>query len=228
MSRDATSFHVGPSSLRWNGQWLEIHVDEWSVPIPKPVRGVIRVHPDRLFPFVTALDDHQLHHWGPLAPSARVEVSLDAPAVSWKGHAYLDSNQGESLIVNEFTEWDWSRANLSDGSVAVLYDIREKSGIERLLALRFHPNGEVSEFEAPQRQALPKALWRVARSIRSDDAVPAKVVQTLEDTPFYVRSVLESGLLGEKVISMHETLNIPRLDTTSTRLMLPWKMPRVR
>ena len=228
MSRDATSFHVGPSSLRWNGQWLEIHVDEWSVPIPKPVRGVIRVHPDRLFPFVTALDDHQLHHWGPLAPSARVEVSLDAPAVSWKGHAYLDSNQGESLIVNEFTEWDWSRANLSDGSVAVLYDIREKSGIERLLALRFHPNGEVSEFEAPQRQALPKALWRVARSIRSDDAVPAKVVQTLEDTPFYVRSVLESGLLGEKVISMHETLNIPRLDTTSTRLMLPWRMPRLR
>jgi len=40
--------------------------------------------------------------------------------------------------------------------------------------------------------------------------------------------VLESGLLGEKVVSMHETLNIPRLDTASTRLMLPWKMPRVR
>jgi carotenoid 1,2-hydratase len=53
------------------------------------------------------------------------------------------------------------------------------------------------------------------------------VVQTLEDTPFYVRSVLESGLLGEPVISMHETLNVGRLDTTSTRLMLPWKMPRL-
>ena len=52
------------------------------------------------------------------------------------------------------------------------------------------------------------------------------VLQTLEDTPFYVRSVLQSNLLGEQVISMHETLNIPRLDSPSTRLMLPWKMPR--
>jgi carotenoid 1,2-hydratase len=53
-------------------------------------------------------------------------------------------------------------------------------------------------------------------------------MQTLEDTPFYVRSVLESGLCGEQVISMHETLNVPRLNTAMTRLMLPWKMPRLK
>jgi carotenoid 1,2-hydratase len=45
---------------------------------------------------------------------------------------------------------------------------------------------------------------------------PAVVTQTLEDTPFYVRSVLSSSLLGESVASVHETLNVPRLVSTST------------
>jgi carotenoid 1,2-hydratase len=43
-----------------------------------------------------------------------------------------------------------------------------------------------------------------------------------------VRSVLESGLLGERVVSMHETLNVPRFASTAVRLMLPWRMPRTR
>jgi len=228
MSRDSRHFQVGPSSLHWDGNCLEVRFDEWSVPIPKAVRGKIRVYPDQLFHFIAPLDDHARHHWGPIAPSARVEVQLDAPSVSWKGHAYLDSNEGTEFIINRFTEWDWSRANMSDGSVTVLYDIRQQSGVERLLALRFKKDRSVESFDAPPRQALPKALWRVGRSIRTEPQMPARVLQTLEDTPFYVRSVLESGLLGEKVISMHETLNIPRLDTTSTRLMLPWRMPRLK
>jgi carotenoid 1,2-hydratase len=228
MERDSRHFRVGPSQLRWTGSHLEIDLHEWSAPIPRAVHGTIKVFPDKLFHFVTALDDGALHHWGPIAPSARVEVTLERPRLSWKGHAYLDSNEGVEPTIDRFTEWDWSRARLSDGSVAVLYDIRQKSGAERLLALKFNRDQSVESFPAPPRQALPKALWRVGRSVRTDPGRPARVLQTLEDTPFYVRSVLESGLLGEKIVSMHETLNIPRLDTASTRLMLPWKMPRVR
>ena len=63
---------------------------------------------------------------------------------------------------------------------------------------------------------------------RTDAQHPASVTQTLEDTPFYVRSVLTSGLLGESVVSVHETLNVPRLVSTAVQLMLPWRMPRVR
>ena len=228
MERDSRHFRVGPSQLRWTGSHVEIDLNEWSAPIPKAVRGTIKVFPDRLFHYVTALDDGALHHWGPIAPSARVEVTLERPQLVWKGHAYLDSNEGVEPTIDRFTEWDWSRANLSDGSVAVLYDIRQKSGAERLLALKFNRDQSVEEFPAPPRQVLPTAMWRVGRSIRTEPGTPARVLQTLEDTPFYVRSVLESGLLGEKVVSMHETLNIPRLDSASTRLMLPWKMPRVR
>jgi len=228
VEREALRFQVGPSHLRWDGQALEIELNEWSVPVPQRVTGKIRVFPDRLFNFVTPLDQNARHHWGPIAPSARVEVTLSRPDLSWKGHGYLDSNEGSEPISSPFAEWDWSRAQLPDGSVAVIYDIREKSGAERLLALRFKPSGDVESFEAPVRRALPMALWRVGRSIRSETEAPVRVIQTLEDTPFYIRSVLEARLLGESVIAMHETLNVRRLDAASTRLMLPWRMPRVR
>ena len=56
---------------------------------------------------------------------------------------------------------------------------------------------------------------------------PARVRQTLEDTPFYTRSMLDSQLFGQRVASVHETLSVPRLVARSTRLMLPWRMPRV-
>lgn len=227
MSRGTDYFQVGPSDLRWDGQCLEITLKERSVPLGQKIAGKIRVFPDQLFHFITPLDQQARHHWGPIAPSARVEVHLEAPKLTWQGHAYLDSNEGEEPIVGGFTEWDWSRANMRDGSVSVLYDIREKSGVERVLALKFNPDRSVTEFEAPPRQTLPKAFWRVGRSICSDAGEPPRVLQTLEDTPFYIRSVVESTISGERVVSMHETLNVPRLDSTSTRLMLPFKMPRV-
>jgi carotenoid 1,2-hydratase len=116
---------------------------------------------------------------------------------------------------------------LNGGSTAVIYDVRQPNS-DRLLALKFSPNADsVENFEAPEKKALPKTLWRMDRSIRSDEGEEPKVIQTLEDTPFYVRSVLESSLLGEKVTSLHETLSVPKLSSMSTQLMLPWRMPRV-
>ena len=64
--------------------------------------------------------------------------------------------------------------------------------------------------------------------MRSEAGEPAVVKETLEDTPFYVRSVLQSQLLGQRVTSVHETLNVPRVVSGAVRLMLPWRMPRVR
>jgi carotenoid 1,2-hydratase len=51
-------------------------------------------------------------------------------------------------------------------------------------------------------------------------------METLEDTPFYVRSQTVSRLLGEDVVSIHETLDVPRVVSLPVRLMLPWRMPR--
>jgi carotenoid 1,2-hydratase len=227
VQRSADRFVIGPSDLLWDGNALQITVRERAVPFGQRVAGRIRVLPDRLFDFGTALDDAGRHRWGPISPAARVEVEMTAPALRWQGHAYLDSNEGDEPVARAFTEWDWSRSSLADGSTAVLYDVRQRTGPDRLLALRFTPQGRVEPFAPPPRQALPRTAWRIARHMRGDVARPAQLVQTLEDTPFYVRSVLASGLLGEPVVALHETLNVPRFASTAVQLMLPWRMPRV-
>ena len=122
-------------------------------------------------------------------------------------------------------EWDWSRALMADGSSAVIYDIQGKTSNEdRLLALRFMTDGSVQPFVAPPRVNLPTTLWRMARRMRSDGSVQVK--ETLEDTPFYQRALLQSRLLGESVQSFHETLSVPRLVSPWVQAMLPWRMPR--
>ncbi len=226
VERTATRFSVGPSSLRWDGQSLVFDLHEVGVPLPQRVDGTVRVWPRALSRFNAPLDDAGRHRWGPIAPCSRVEVKLDRPGLAWSGDGYLDSNEGDEPIDRPFTEWDWSRGLLADGSTAVIYDVRQKQGGDRVITQRFHPSGDSEAFDPPPRQTLPRSAWRIDRTMRSDLGGPAQVVQTLEDTPFYVRSVLQSSLFGERVTSVHETLNVPRLVSLPVRMMLPWRMPR--
>ena len=228
VERSARGFRVGPSSLRWDGRSLVIDLDEVGMPIPQRVRGRVRLWPQGLSNFVAPLDDGGRHRWGPIAPCARVEVELEQPGARWAGHAYLDSNEGDEPISRPFHEWDWSRASLRDGSTAVIYDVRQKQGADRVIARRFRADGRSEDFRAPPRQQLPHTKWRIPRAMRSEPGDPARVVQTLEDTPFYSRSLLSSQLLGERVTSVHESLSVPRVVSRTVQLMLPWRMPRVR
>ena len=228
VARERHEFVVGPSRLRWDGASLLIDIDEIGMPLPQRVRGRVRVWPRGLANFVAPLDEAGRHRWGPIAPAARIEVDLDKPGARWAGEAYLDSNEGDEPIDRPFVLWDWSRAPLPDGGTAVLYDVRMKQGADRVIAQRFSADGRCEPFDAPDRQRLPSSLvWRIPRHMRSDAGISARVRQTLEDTPFYTRSLLESGLFGQPVRSVHETLSIPRLVAGTTRLMLPFRMPRV-
>jgi carotenoid 1,2-hydratase len=225
--RSAAQFDVGPSRLHWDGRSLLIHVDEVGVPLPQRVRGTVRVTPQGATSrFVAPLDVDGRHRWGPIAPCARVEVDLDAPRLRWQGHAYLDSNEGDEPIERPFSSWDWSRSVLADGSTAVIYDVRDRAGPGRVIARRFAPDGSDTAFEPPPRQALPRTGWRIDRVMRNEAGAPAQVTQTLEDTPFYARSMLESNLFGERVVSVHESLSVPRLAALPVKLMLPFRMPR--
>jgi carotenoid 1,2-hydratase len=204
---------------------LVIDINEVGVPWPHRVRGQVRVHPTQLFNFSTPIDAKGLHRWGPLAPSARVEVVMDSPAQRWQGQGYLDSNEGDEPIDRCCREWDWSRSPMKDGSTAVLYDIQgQPDQGDKLLALRFTPQGEVLPFESPKRQTLPSTLWRLDRRMRSDGMV--NVAEQLEDTPFYQRALLHSELLGEQVQSFHESITMSRLVSPVVQAMLPWRMPR--
>jgi carotenoid 1,2-hydratase len=231
--RERTQFNIGPSRMQWLNDHLEIDIDEVAMPLPRRVRGSIRVYPQALCTYNAALDDKGRHRWGPIAPCARIEVAMDSPAASWKGQAYLDSNEGDEPVSGPFKVWDWSRAAMADGSTAVIYDVQLENGHNRLLAERFKPNGEVESFEPSARQPLPTTLWQVGRSMRSEvrekgalPYKPASVKETLEDTPFYARSLVNATLLGERVTAVHETLQPQRLKAWPMSYMLPFRMPR--
>jgi carotenoid 1,2-hydratase len=227
VERDAENLRVGPSHLAWRGDHLEIDLDEISVPIPQRVRGTVRVYPEALCSYSNALDDAGKHRWGPIAPCARIEVDLAQPGQRWQGHAYLDSNEGDEPVTVPFKTWDWSRARMADGSTAVIYDVTQSSGARTLLAERFKPDGAWQSFEAaPKRQALAPTLWRIDRGIRADAGTVSQVIETLEDTPFYARSLLLTQLLGERVTAVHETLQPQRLKSRTVQMMLPFRMPR--
>ncbi|MFN9032084.1 MAG: carotenoid 1,2-hydratase [Betaproteobacteria bacterium] len=226
MRRSSREFTIGPSGLSWDDDALTIRIDERGMPLPHAVRGIVRVHPSALCTYSTALDDGGRHRWGPLAAVSEVEVEFTQPQMRWRGHAYFDSNEGDEPVDRAFIEWDWARAPLKDGRTAVVYDVRQASGIDRVLALRFAPDGSVSSFQAPPRRPLPRTLWCMNPSMRSDENARLARRQVLEDTPFYARALLEAQLAGEPVLAMQETLDVRRLRMPLVQALLPWRMPR--
>ena len=231
LERGTDHYALGPSALRWGGDGLTITLDEVANPLPRRVRGTIRVHPQGLSRYVAALDDDGLHRWGPIAPCARVEVALESPALRWSGSGYLDSNEGDEPITGPFTTWDWLRAPLPDGSTAVVYDVRQAGGrADRLIGARFATDGSAQAIPLPPRHSLPRTGWGIARAARTqaDDARSRapQVLRTLEDTPFYARSLVRTRLDGHEVEAMHETLSATRFGAPWVQALLPWRMPR--
>jgi carotenoid 1,2-hydratase len=245
LQRTASEYRLGNSRLAWKSTAsknqlpagsLVVDIDEYTAPIPRRIQGRVKLFTPGVCNFSTTLDAAGRHHWGPIAPCARVEVELQNPRLSWAGHAYMDANQGSEPIEQAFHEWDWSRAEMADGSTTVIYDVRGKAGADfagstataadKVIAQRFAPDGSHHPFEAPARQPLPRSAWRIARTMRSDAGVPPRLIKNLEDTPFYARALLQASVMGEPVTAMHETLNVPRVVSWPVRFMLPWRMPR--
>jgi carotenoid 1,2-hydratase len=221
VERSGSDLRIGPSGMAWDGTALRVRFDERGMPLPRRVRGEVTLTPSASPGRAFTLDPGGRHVWSPLAPIARIEVSLRNPDLRWSGPAYLDMNCGAAPMESDFVRWDWSCARLRDGA-AVLYDCFLRDGAERSLALRFDRHGGCEPFAPPPRTALPRTRWRVPRGTRG----AATVERTLEDTPFYARSVLRSRLLGEDGLSVHESLSLDRFRAPIVQAMLPFRMPR--
>ena len=228
LHRTPTTLAIGPSSIDWNGSSLAIRIDEITSPLPSRIRGLVRLHPSSPTHRTFGLDAAGRQRWSPLAPCSRVEVDLDRPGLRWSGPAYLDSNAGDAPLEQDFMRWDWSRAAVRDGT-AVLYDVTRRDGDHFCLALRCDASGRVEDFAPPPRAPLPPGtIWRVQRATRADSGHDPAVVQTLEDTPFYARSVVATRLLDQSVTSMHESLSLDRFRSGWVQMLLPFRMPRRR
>jgi carotenoid 1,2-hydratase len=225
VSRDVNRLSIGPSSLLWDGTTLTARIDEVTAPLPSRIRGVVRLHPSAVEHRVATLDNAGRHRWQPIAPCARIEVDLDRPALQWSGPAYCDTNAGDAPLEADFIRWDWCRSHSASGTT-VLYDITGRDGARLALAMRYDAVGGVTDFDPPPQQMLPRTGWRVARGVRGDTAQAARVVATLQDTPFYARSLVATQLLGTPMVGMHESLDLERFRSPWVQAMLPFRMPR--
>ena len=226
LSRDETHFTVGPSSLRWENDELIINIAEYGAPLPFPVRGEVRLRPRVMTGSPFNLDPQQRHQWHPIAPMCDVSLNMTHPALSWNGTGYFDHNRGSEPLETAFTKWDWSRAHAGDDTF-IHYDAELISGEERHLALRLRKDGSAEAFEPPPRQALRSTLWQIDRFVRCDEDAAPKVIATLEDTPFYARSMVTQVVNGVELTGFHERLRLDRFCAPIVQMMLPFRMPRI-
>jgi carotenoid 1,2-hydratase len=229
VQRDPDCLQIGPSTVTWNGHWLDIRIDEMTVPVPRRLRGHIRVHPASISAHDFQLDRTTGHVWWPIAPRSRVEVEMRSPVLRWRGDAYLDANWGPEPLEARFAGWDWSRGMLKDGRCAVLYNRQERDYPNETLALLFDQLGSVETFKAPNNQRLPPTrVWRIPRGTQAEEGFRPTVKKTLEDTPFYARSIINTQLLGQPLTAIHESLCLRRFGSRWVQALLPFRMPRVR
>ena len=207
--------------MSWDGSVLTICIDEVSVPLPLRIKGTVRLYPSALESRRVKLDSAGRHRWQPIAPCARVEVDLDRPKVAWTGSAYFDTNDGDRPLEADFVRWNWSRAP-TPGGTGILYEVERHDG-PLMLSMHYNASGGVRDLVAPPPVSLPETMWRMPRQI---SATSPTVIRTLEDTPFYARSVVAAEAFGQHVTAMHESLAMKRFTAPWVQMMLPFRMPR--
>ena len=220
LARGPNFLSIGPSALTWDGSALTIRINEITMPIPSRIRGVVRIHPNALEQQVRFLDEAGRHRWSPIAPCARAEIALEQPSLHWAGDAYFDTNDGDAPLETDFANWTWSRSTTRTGT-EILYDVMRRDRSRLSLALRYAHEGGVADFRPADTIRLPSTRWGIPRTTRIGAAAP-KVRVTLEDTPFYARSVLVNG----SDLTMHESLSLDRFRSPWVQVMLPFRMPR--
>jgi carotenoid 1,2-hydratase len=222
LSRSLTHLQIGPSGLHWDKGVLTAEIDEITVPIPRRLRGRLTLTPNRIHATQFTLDASGRHRWQPIAPIGRIEVAFDKPEISWSGRAYFDSNDGDAPLADDFSTWNWSRSE--DGEI--FYDVQRRDGTMLNLALGVGDDG-VRHVDAPPAQRLPKTGWRVDRQVRTDAAAKPVILKTLEDAPFYARSLIEADIAGKQTKIMHESLDLNRFASPWVKYLLPFRMPRL-
>lgn len=224
IQRSATRFDIGPSHLEWRRDGsLEIRFDERSAPTGRRLAGRVVATPRITSSLCRTLDSDGLHTWSPWSPLADIEVVFERPAVRWSGEAYLDSNRGDEPLEAAFRQWDWSRTRRRNG-VEIQYDVTRADGTESAIMLQFDETGEVQISDSPEKTTLRTSGWGIRRQARS--AHPISLAKTLEDTPFYARSLLRVKHPDGPLHAVHESLDMIRFQRAWVRCLLPFRMPR--
>jgi carotenoid 1,2-hydratase len=223
LAQHAERLEIGPSDLHITDSALTIDVRERATPLGQPVEGRITVLFGQLSNECFQLDSQGCHWWWPMAPQARISLAMRQPELQWEGSGYLDSNAGDSPLESAFNSWNWCRGHKAGSGCEIHYDAQLCSGGEKRLSLRVDDQGRLFRTDTPERRRLPDGpIWRVARPACLDLDAPHRL-RTLEDTPFYTRSLIET----DNTRFMHESLDLTRFCKPWVQWLLPFRMPRV-
>lgn len=217
-------FGIARSRVAKDGDQLSIAIDERTAPWFMPLKGMARVEAHSANAQAFFLDAGQHHQWQPIAPIARISVALERPAIRWTGDAYVDTNAGTRPLENDFHSWHWSSVR-SAGHSRIYYDVIERDNERHCLALSVDAENRLQRIDAPTANPLPRSGWGIVRESRHGK--DTSVIQTLEDAPFYARSLLSVTDAGEPAVAMHESLSMQRFVKPWVRTLLPFRMPRV-
>jgi len=223
LDRDRDRLVIGPSAMRWEGCDLVISVQEWGFPLPRRLVGEIRVTPQVWGGQAFVLNEQGQHLWHPVSPLASVRLDFERPDLSWRGTGYLDHNRGDRPIAEGFEDWNWQRAAHENGAL-VAYSGTRRDGRNFGFCVDFGRDGVEREQVLPPGQMLPRTLWRVPRIAHGEAGT--KLLKTLEDTPFYSRSIIEMAHIGRRLEAVQESLSLTRLTRPIVQAMLPFRMPR--
>lgn len=227
LQREPNWLHIGGTEARWEGDRLVIDLCERTKPffqrMSPRITGRISLWPHSLFDAPVALDAQARHTWSPIAPSARFTVELSEPALSYSGHAYLDTNSGAEPLESAFRSWTWCRTSVREGT-AIVYDVNERLGREHKLTMLYRKNGAIEPLTAPHAHPLPPTIWGIPRQVRTQSTEPARLRKTLESAPFYARSLVDSTLFGQRAETVHETLDMNRFTQSWVRFLLPFRI----
>ncbi len=219
----ATSMTIGASTIGWEGDALVVALDERTSPGGESIRGRLVFEPSSCAARAPiSLDGAGDHAWWPVAPRGRFSLELIEPRLGFSGSGYHDVNAGRVALESSFARWSWSRAPMSRDRALLAYDVVDRAGSARRRAWVAGAGG-LEAVEVPSMALAPSTWFRIRRETRGEDA---RVSRTLEDTPFYARSLVETRALGERLHAIHEALSLDRFRARWVRALLGYRMAR--
>ncbi len=232
LARSARSLRIGSSSVEHREDRLVWNFLERSSPfprlVPRTVEGTLSLEASASVQEGFHLDPAGRHRWWPRVPSGRVQVDFPGLGVRWSGRGYHDCNLGTRPLEDDFTRWSWGRFHHEhSGETTLSYDAELRDGSRTELGLRVSPTDGCVVTELPSIRVAGTTGWQLPVRARGDLQAPSpRLLQSLEDTPFYGRHLVQTTLLGEPVTGVTEIVDLERFQRRWVQALLPFRMRR--
>jgi carotenoid 1,2-hydratase len=218
VERGAAHLCIGRSRLRWERGDLVIDLGLQRGLGRRPVRGRVTVSVISQSREARVLDAAGLHSWWPVAPGARARVELEQPGVSWQGPALHEVRWGNEPPVRMFSRWTTLHTLHEEGALTACAT-EGRDGARHSSAAFVSGEGTTQVLPAGDVTPLGTTRWGLR------PACPGVVMasETLEDTPYFVRSrLLIKTPAGPRSATL-EHFDLGRWQQRWVQGLLPWR-----